>query len=49
MATKPIEALIADVSLVSAADLPRIVKMLGLNRPLILVGAPEQRDRRCAA
>lgn len=40
MATKPIEALIADVSLVSAADLPRIVKILGLNRPLILVGAP---------
>ena len=29
MVTKPIEALIADVSLVSAADLPRIVKILG--------------------
>lgn len=39
MATKPIEALIADVSLVSAADLPRIVKILGPNRSLILVGA----------
>jgi len=35
---RPIEALIADVSLVSAADLPRIVKLLGHNRPLILVG-----------
>lgn len=42
MATKPIEALIADVSLVSAADLPRIVKQLGYNRPLILVGARGQ-------
>jgi hypothetical protein len=39
--TRPIEALIADVSLVSAADLPRIVKTLGQNRPLILVGAPK--------
>jgi hypothetical protein len=38
MAIRPIEALIADVALVSAADLPRIVKMLGPNRPLILVG-----------
>jgi hypothetical protein len=41
LATKPMEALIADVSLVSAADLPRIVKTLGQNRPLILVGAPQ--------
>lgn len=40
MATRPIEALIADVSLVSATDLPRIVKMLGPNRPLMLVGSP---------
>jgi len=39
MVTKPIEALIADVSLVSPADLPRIVKILGHNRPLILVGS----------
>ena len=39
--TRPIEALIADVSLVSAADLPRIVKVLGQNRPLILVGDPK--------
>jgi hypothetical protein len=40
---RPIEALIADVSLVSAADLPRVVKMLGPNRPLVLVGAPKDR------
>lgn len=38
---KPIEALIADVSLVSAADLPRLVKTLGPNRSLVLVGKPE--------
>jgi hypothetical protein len=36
--TRPLEALIADVALVSAADLPRIVKTIGPNRPLILVG-----------
>ena len=41
MATRPIEALIADVSLVAAADLPRVVRMLGANRPLILVGQPK--------
>jgi hypothetical protein len=40
--TRPIEALIADVSLLSAADLPRIVKTLGVNRPLVLVGNPDQ-------
>ena len=40
---RPIEALIADVSLVPAADLPRVVKTLGPNRPLVLVGDPEQR------
>lgn len=38
LAARPLEALIADVALVSAADLPRIVKILGPNRPLILVG-----------
>jgi hypothetical protein len=38
LAMRSIEALIADVSLVPAADLPRVVKMLGPNRPLILVG-----------
>jgi hypothetical protein len=42
MATRPIEALIADVALVTAADLPRIIRMLGPNRPLILVGDPHQ-------
>jgi hypothetical protein len=42
LATKPIEALIADVSLVAAPDLPRIVRILGPNRPLVLVGAPEE-------
>ena len=41
MATRPIEALIADVSLVTAADLPRIVRLLGPNRPLMLVGNPK--------
>lgn len=39
-AARPIEALIADVSLVSKADLPRVVRTLGANRPLILVGNP---------
>jgi hypothetical protein len=41
LGSKPIEALIADVSLLSASDLPRIVKTLGQNRPLILVGHPK--------
>ncbi len=41
LTTRPIEALIADVSLVSASDLPRIVKTLGQNRPLVLVGDPK--------
>ena len=43
MSANPFEALIADVKLVSAADLPRIVKLLGANRPLILVGNTDQR------
>jgi len=38
---RPLEALIADVSLVAAADLPRIVRTLGQNRPLVLVGDPK--------
>jgi hypothetical protein len=38
MSTRPLEALIADVALIAAPDLPRIVKMLGPNRPLMLVG-----------
>lgn len=42
MTTRPIEALIVDVALVPAADLPRIVRMLGPNRPLILVGNPNE-------
>jgi hypothetical protein len=42
MKASPFEALIADVSLVTAADLPRIVRMIGFNRPLILVGNAEQ-------
>ncbi len=37
---RPVEALIADAALVPAVDLPRIVRILGANRPLILVGAP---------
>ena len=43
MSANPFEAMIADASLLSASDLPRIVKMLGPNRPLILVGNPNQR------
>jgi hypothetical protein len=42
LTNRPIEALIADVTLVPKNDLPRLVKMLGPNRALILVGAPEQ-------
>lgn len=41
LAARPLEALIADVSLVSINDLPRIVKTLGQNRPLVLVGDPK--------
>ena len=40
LTTRPLEALIADVSLVPAAELPRLVRLLGVNRPLILVGDP---------
>ena len=43
MNANPFEALITDVSLLSAGDLPRVVKLLGANRPLILVGNPDQR------
>lgn len=42
LAARPIEALIADVSLVSAAELPRLVRTLGPNRPVMLVGNPDQ-------
>jgi hypothetical protein len=43
MNANPFEALIADASLVSKSELPRMVKMLGANRPLVLVGNPNQR------
>ena len=36
-----IEALVADSSLVSPATLPDVLRMLGPNRPLILIGSPE--------
>ena len=38
LTTRPVEALIADVALVPAADLPRLLRILGANRPLIVVG-----------
>jgi hypothetical protein len=41
--TRPIEALIADVSLVSKTELPRVVKALGPNRPLIVTGEPKKK------
>lgn len=40
LSTRPVEALIADVSLVPAVDLPRLIRILGANRPLIVVGEP---------
>lgn len=40
--SRPVEALIADVALVSAAELPRFIRILGANRPLIVVGEPAQ-------
>ena len=43
LSTRPIELLIADVSLVPAADLQRVVKALGPNRPLVLVGDPKDK------
>jgi hypothetical protein len=42
LTNRPIEALIADVTLVPKSDLPRLVRVLGPNRALLLVGAPEQ-------
>ena len=41
--TRPIEALIADVSLVKKEALAQLVKMLGPNRPVILVGLPKDK------
>jgi hypothetical protein len=42
MTARPVEVLIADASLVPAAELQRTIKILGPNRPLVLVGNPEQ-------
>jgi len=38
LSTRPVEALIADVALVPLVDLPRLIRILGANRPLIVVG-----------
>lgn len=38
LATRPVEALIADVSLVPVTELSRLIRLLGANRPLIVVG-----------
>jgi hypothetical protein len=38
--TRPMEALVADASLVSETSLPGVIRTLGINRPLILVGDP---------
>jgi len=43
LSSRPVEALIADVSLVSKAELPRVVKALGPNRPLIVAGEPKKK------
>lgn len=40
LSARPVEALIADADLVPTVDLPRVVRLLGGNRPLILVGSP---------
>jgi hypothetical protein len=39
--SRPVEALIADVALISADELPRIVRILGPNRALLVVGEPK--------
>lgn len=38
LSSRPVEALIADVALVPAVELPRLIRLLGANRPLIVVG-----------
>jgi hypothetical protein len=43
LTTRPIEALIADVSLVKKETLAHIVKVLGPNRAVILIGLPKDR------
>ena len=40
LGVRPIEALISDARFVPVLELPRIVRFLGPNRPLMLVGAP---------
>lgn len=42
LVARPFEALVADVALVAKPDFPRLVKTLGPNRALILVGNPDQ-------
>jgi hypothetical protein len=42
LTTRPVEALIADVALVPAADLTRLLRILGPNRPLVVVGEAAQ-------
>jgi hypothetical protein len=43
LTTRPIEALIADVSLVKKDALAHLVKALGANRPVIVVGLPKDK------
>ena len=43
LTTRPIEALIADVSLIPKNDLQRVVKTLGPNRSLITVGGRDKK------
>jgi hypothetical protein len=38
LSARPVEALIADVSLVPVTELSRLIRLLGPNRPLIVVG-----------
>ena len=43
MKATPFEALVTDVSLLTATELPRFVRTIGYNRPLVLVGNPDQK------
>lgn len=38
LGTRPMEALVADAALLSEVELPHLVRALGVNRPLVLVG-----------
>ena len=40
LSSRPVEALIADIALVPSVELPRLIRILGPNRPLIVVGEP---------